>query len=940
MDQLERRKSKDWKRWISTSLVFALMIPIGFVSGGTSTVEGASLKTISSVNTSSEFGDALSYNVTLNDGSRMYFSNYNFIREDGPDILTKLSNHTLYSNGTIKKSDGTAINGSGYTAMIEVTPFQKVSTFALRNDGTLWAWGAGTYGQLGIGSKVDRTQPAEVVDPATGDPMMGVKKLYALSKEAVLIVTDTGAYVTGRDALGLDPTTNAMPIQITALPAFTSANHFKLGFFNGVPNAMDSIGNKQYGTNTAEINAATESRWFKVNGVYYTLSDITVPAKIYGGIYTGEQVQELKYTTFKQTNVDLSKVQRWSWANFTIPLNSSAISNPEASGQGYTLLDNGVLTYWGTLFGHYNSNAYPQYDSTKTVIASSGVKKVIGRAATGTFWYLRDNGYVYGFGMNDGYGVLGVSGAVNYTPQRIRGTDDELTGIVDIAFQRNTGYYAKGSAHTAALRDDGKVVVWNTSSKFTLLSAPEGKFIGMITPTSSHTSPEYLLISSAGELYAVDYQTTISLVKLNTTAGSKIAPEGYVPDVDFVAPTHALTHDKYNKTMITLSFQEEATKKEYSLDDGVTWTSYVSPVVLATTGIVKFKARAGNENKYGPALSLSITNDPIIIEVGYPKIVDQGNGIFIVDTGTTNTGVQTEIRIDNGEWTEYTGPVTLPEGSHVIDVRIVNPGGEELATGNKILNGPTPVPTPTPTPTAAPTATPIPTVTPTATPTPTEAPTVTPIPTVTPTATPIPTVAPTATPQPTLDPSWGSPIGSEDVTFTVLSGGFSSQFNGLLLDNVTISTTNPYQVINSVTNSVIEDSRGTGAGWNYSLKVTDFISNPVVDNSLGTNDLVVKMPSTALSVDVSNSTTLAGQEGNLSLNGNYVFNTEPVVLARAEDFQGMGQYQIPMSYMLRVPDKVEVVSTGNGSAYQAGVKTGLRVGTYRSQFTFTLASGI
>ncbi|MCE3203474.1 hypothetical protein [Paenibacillus sonchi] len=926
MEQLGYNEKKDWRRWVSTSLVLALLIPIGFISGGSSTVEGASLKTITSLNTSSEVGNELSYNVTLNDGSSMHFKGYNFVGEDGPDIRTKTLNHILYSNGTIKKTDGTAINGSGYKAMIEVTPFQKVSTFALRSDGTLWAWGAGTNGQLGIGSKVDRTQPAEVVDPATGDPIKGVKKLYALSKEAVLFVTDTAAYLTGRDAMGLNPNANATPLKITAMPTFTSAANFELGFFNDVPKAFDKIGEQTYSSNSVEINADTEIRWFKVNGVYYTLSDIGNPEKLYGGNYVGDQVHELTYTTFKQTNMDLSKVQRWSWANFKIPVNSSTISNPNASGQGYTLLDNGALSYWGTKFGDYNSSTNPVSDPTKTVIAASGVEKVVGNPIMGSFWYLRDNGYIYGFGYNEGNGVLGVSGTVNYTPQRIRGTNDELVGIVDIAYQRYTGYFSKGLAHTAALRDDGKVVVWNTPSKFTVLSAPVGKFIGMITPKSSHAGSEYLLISSTGELFSVNYQDQISLVKLNTTGASQIAPEGYVPDVEFTAPTYTLSHDKFNKTVVTLSFQEDATKKEFSIDDGVTWTPYASPVVLTAPGVVKFKARSGNEKNYGPELSLSITNEPIVIEAGYPKIADKGNGTFTVEAGTTNTGVKTEVRVDNGPWTTYTGPVTLAGGSHVVDARIVNSGGEELATSNKTINGPTPLPTvaPTATPTVAPTATP--TVAPTATPT------------VEPTATP--TVAPTATPTPTLDPTWGNPIGSEDVTFTVLSGGFSSQFSGLLLDNVTISTTNPYQQINSVTNSVIEDSRGSGAGWNYTLKITDFVSDPVVDNSNNTNNLVVKMPSNALSVDVANSTTLAGQSGMVSQTGNHVFSDQPVVLAQANEYQGMGQYQIGQSYTLRVPDKVDIVSAGEGSSYKAGAKTSLRVGTYRSQFTFTLASGI
>lgn len=261
-------QKKKWQRVLSTALTIALLVPIGFISG-TSTVEGASLKTITSVNTTTEVGDTLSYNVTLDDGSRMHFSNYNFVREDGPNIITKTGNHTLFTNGTVQKSNGTAINGSGYTQMVEIQP-SGVSTFALKSDGTLWAWGAGTSGQLGIGSFIDRTQPAEVVDPVTGDPMTGVKKIFALSKDSVLFVTDNAAYVVGNAAMGLNPKSNARPKQITEMPSFSSAANFDFGFFNAA-DAVDPVGRQIYNTNgdSNPFTAPTEIRWFKISGTYY-----------------------------------------------------------------------------------------------------------------------------------------------------------------------------------------------------------------------------------------------------------------------------------------------------------------------------------------------------------------------------------------------------------------------------------------------------------------------------------------------------------------------------------------------------------------------------------------------------------------------------------------------------------------------------------------------
>ncbi|PAD73080.1 hypothetical protein [Paenibacillus campinasensis] len=197
-------------------------------------------------------------------------------------------------------------------------------------------------------------------------------------------------------------------------------------------------------------------------------------------------------------------------------------------------------------------------------------------------------------------------------------------------------------------------------------------------------------------------------------------------------------------------------------------------------------------------------------------------------------------------------------------------------------------------------------------------------------------------PNPGVDPAWGREISGADqeAIINVIGGGLSSKFNGLMLDNIEIQTTNQYQTINSVTNTLIEDSTGSGGGWSYSLSVTDFVSDPVLDTGLGTQDLVVKIPASSLSVNVQPSKVLAGSPDSVAKVGSYVLSEQKQTLAEAEAFKGMGYYDIPMDYMFRVPSTVEVVSAGNGSAHQVGDKVGLRVGVYRSLFTFTLSKGI
>ena len=123
----------------------------------------------------------------------------------------------------------------------------------------------------------------------------------------------------------------------------------------------------------------------------------------------------------------------------------------------------------------------------------------------------------------------------------------------------------------------------------------------------------------------------------------------------------------------------------------------------------------------------------------------------------------------------YTGPVDMPEGSHIFYCFIIDGAGEvsqqtirtyvfrKLAPTPTPTPEPTETPTPTPTPTAQPTATPSPSPTEEGTPTPTEEPTPetteepTPAPTEEPT--PTPAVTPEVTPEPTVEPE--NPDGEE-----------------------------------------------------------------------------------------------------------------------------------------------------------------------------------
>lgn len=379
--------------------------------------------------------------------------------------------------------------------------------------------------------------------------------------------------------------------------------------------------------------------------------------------------------------------------------------------------------------------------------------------------------------------------------------------------------------------------------------------------------------------------------------GTLTAPFGTVGDVD--ANNQRPLTIGFNPTQGSLQIQHEGGPwvdepeilNQYngtSEDPSATerkFTLYVDNVVDSV-----YKARVTDGVNFSSETLLVVT-----AQVYDPSFSRDNNDKLLIDFSNLPTGNWfKEYSVDNGaSYLEYTGPIDIG-ASLPIKVRVTDTAGGQVLIDKEYLTPPLNGANPNP------------------------------------------------NPNPGVDPSWGTEITTADqeAILNVIGGGLSSKFNGLMLDNIEIQTVNQYQTINSVTNTLIEDSTGSGDGWTYSLSTTDFVSDPVLDTGLGTPDLVVKIPSSALSVDVKTAKVIAGAPDQPAKVGNYILGGQKQALAQADPFTGMGYYDIPMDFMFKVPSTVEVVSMGQGSAHQVGDKVGLRVGVYRALFTFSLAKGI
>jgi alpha-tubulin suppressor-like RCC1 family protein len=127
------------------------------------------------------------------------------------------------SNGQL--GDGTTVDRHspsqipGFTGVVAISAgFQY--TMALKNDGTVWTWGANWYGQLGDGTTTDRYAPVQVLDEG-GAPLVDVVSISAGDGVSIVIKNDGTVWAWGANSsgqVGNGTTTNRLvPVQVNSL---------------------------------------------------------------------------------------------------------------------------------------------------------------------------------------------------------------------------------------------------------------------------------------------------------------------------------------------------------------------------------------------------------------------------------------------------------------------------------------------------------------------------------------------------------------------------------------------------------------------------------------------------------------------------------------------------------------------------------------------------
>jgi alpha-tubulin suppressor-like RCC1 family protein len=423
-------------------------------------------------------GNTLSYNITgLTKGqeytykvkARFVGSSYT---ENGPTSSVTLSDWNPAMQGADKIAAG-----DGHTLMIDA-------------EGNVWAWGSNEFGQLGIGSNEDKTNPCKI------DGLNSIKAVAVGDNHSLALDSEGNVWVWGKNdkfQLGLGTIENSnVPVKLTTISdvkEISAAGNYNLAV-------------KKDGTLWSWGEACMANLSYAISGI------------------DGQTPGRMKYGTprpsvnYYYENVKSATASR----NFYAVL----FADGTISRSGYFIDRVGARTYW-------------------TMLSNPGLMGVQAISAGDDFLMaLLEDGTVAVLGDNS-QGQYGNGTRINPTPA----TPVDYAKVIGLD---NVVAISAGGAHGLALKEDGSVWGWGQNNKGQL---GNGNVVTQLLPKASIGLAGINAID-AGSLYSIalkdDVTTKVEAYSfgindrgqlgngntISNTDAKRILFEG---NVDTVAPT-------------------------------------------------------------------------------------------------------------------------------------------------------------------------------------------------------------------------------------------------------------------------------------------------------------------------------------------------------------------------------------------------------------------
>ena len=333
-------------------------------------------------------------------------------------------------------------------------------TLAVKNDGTVWAWGANTSGKLGDGTRTERYAPVQVKGLDGAGFLTGVAAVAAGYGHSMALKNDGTLWAwgfnlygqlgdgTSGNIVGVDKRT---PVQVPGMTGVTAI----------AADVEGSMALKSDGT----VWAWGENNCGQLGDG--TTTDKSSPAQVPGLT----DVTAIAISWYHALAVK-SDGTVWAWGQNTFgqlgdgtttdkssPVQVPGLTGVTAVAAGwyhtYALKSDGTVWAWGqNNCGSLGDGTFTNSSSPVQVTGLSGVTAIA--ANNSCCFALKSDGTVWAWGGND-HGQLGIGDSSVYmqnSPVQVSG----LTGVTAIA---------AGYSHALALKNDGTVWAWgyNTNGR-------------------------------------------------------------------------------------------------------------------------------------------------------------------------------------------------------------------------------------------------------------------------------------------------------------------------------------------------------------------------------------------------------------------------------------------------------------------------------------------
>jgi uncharacterized repeat protein (TIGR03803 family) len=512
---------------------------------------------------------------------------------------------TLSSGATptrVKASPG----GDAFTDVTQ-TASGYTHTLALRADGTIWAWGTNTSGELGNDTTTSTTLPVQVLNSSGTGPLENVLMVAAGNHFSMAVVgTASGEtiYTWGANGSGQlgNGTTTSSPLPVVA---YTAGANTILSIACGSAHALacTNAGVYAWGDNThGQLGVGS------AGGTHYTPQLVLSQANYYGSVaagaycsvatgvgitWTGSKVTAVSYSVSLAGADDRGQMADGGGADVTSWKQlAQGVPLSVACGQNFCL---GYVTSTGALYA-WGDNTYGQLGTgttggivKPTAVTAPTTNAIVQVTAGNGFTLLLDSaGNVWSAGTNS-LGQLGTGGT----------TPSSSATFAQVSNLPGVSQISAGAGFSTALSNDFKFVwndisngalpVWDFANPFdNLLNTAEVSITGSNPYTSYKLVTTVDLFGDGNRDLLLQNLTTgaLAYIRLN---GTSVASSGLIPAAPTYSPSELVVGTMNINNKPALVWQNTSTGEvDY-------WTMGLSSGTPVCTGGGKIAA-PGNYN--------------------------------------------------------------------------------------------------------------------------------------------------------------------------------------------------------------------------------------------------------------------------------------------------------------------------------------------------------